>query len=53
MASFKTRLNELFQTKIGLETVRFALDFELDKIKEECQNDDNPHIVVFELNIDQ
>jgi hypothetical protein len=49
MAAFKTRLNELHQKKIGLETCIFVLDYELEDKKMEYNGEGNLHIVVFDL----
>ncbi len=49
MTAFKTRLNELHQQKIGLETCIFVLDNELESTKMEYADESNLHIVVFDL----
>ncbi len=49
MAAFKTRVNELHQQKIGLETCIFVLDNELQEKKMEYNGEGNLHIVVFDL----
>ncbi len=49
MAAFKTRLNELHQQKIGLETCIFVLDYELEDKKMEYDGESNVHIVVFDV----
>lgn len=49
MTAFKTRLNELHQQKIGLETCIFVLDYELEDKKMEYADESNLHIVVFDV----
>ncbi len=52
MSAFKSRLNELHQKKIGLETCIFVLDNELEKKKMEYAEEIgvlNLHIVVFNV----
>lgn len=49
MTAFKTRLNELHQQKIGLETCCFILSSELEQKKIEFADQENLHIVVFDL----
>ncbi len=51
MAAFKTRLNELHQQKIGLETCIFVLDSELEETKQRHENDSQIHIVVFDVGV--
>ncbi len=53
MAAFKTRVNELHQQKIGLETCIFVLDNELESAKMEYADEMNLHIVVFDLENDK
>ena len=49
MAGFKTRVNQVHAELMGLETVMFALDFEKDKMIEDNVENENLHLIVFNV----
>lgn len=48
--SIKTRINDLYDLIIGIETLVFELeDLTDDELKEKYKDIQNPHVIIFKL----
>ena len=49
MPTFKNRVNQIHSEMLGIEIVKFVLEFEKEKVIEENIENENLHLIVFNV----